>query len=215
MEKIPTIFQRGPDFRVVPEWKPECEWVASMSFATEKLDGTNVRVVVEADDENAMNITFYKRRNPSKEEKAAGAEPGYVQATVTDPADKHIWKAFAGSIEQITDYGEGEYFCEAVGPKIQGNPLGLPYPRLVCFATDEGPAHSGKIGLAVPTIPISRGNGRLTYESIRSVVLGTNSVYQASHGTDGDEPVKIEGLVFHHADGRMAKIKRKDFREDS
>lgn len=216
MQKIPTIFTRGPDFKVVPEWNPDCEWVASMSFATEKLDGTNVRVRLEIggdDGDVDQQLWLDKRRNPSKAEKAAGVEPGYVMASRNDPADKHIYRALDNTLDAIIAGGVGEYYCEAIGPKIQGNPLALPTPRLVCFATQDGPEHSGLIGDSVPTIPLKRGAGRLTFDMIRDVVLNTNSLYQAGHVElePLQPPAKIEGLVFHHHDGRMAKVKRKDF----
>src|SRR5690348_8976190 len=74
---------------------------------------------------------------------------------------------------------------ELVGPKINGNPERALGHRLVEHATAE------KLDLA-----------ERTFDAIRAAVL-------AAHAADG-----CEGIVFHAADGRMAKIKARDFRPD-
>src|SRR5437879_688969 len=96
MEKIPTLFVRDPENMkcVTHEVNPESAWVlAGHGTATIKKDGTNVRVTIE----NERCIHVEKRRNPSREEKANGAEPGYVDAHRDDPADQHIFAAVDNS----------------------------------------------------------------------------------------------------------------------
>lgn len=70
---------------------------------------------------------------------------------------------------------------EAIGPKIQGNPQGMKYHALRVVVPHD-------LRLELPDFP-------RTFDGIRSFLEG-----QA-----------IEGVVFHHPDGRMAKIKRRDF----
>lgn len=180
MNKIPTLFVRDPNnmSRVTREVTPGCEWVlAGEGCATRKWDGTNVRVTVSHG--CAMNLE--KRRNPTREEKAAGAEPGYVLASRDDPSDKHIFAA-----ADATDYlkwPDGAWSCEAIGPKIQGGADGEDW-RLVPFSL---PGYAEQAALA-EFMPRTWGN-------IRDILNASG----------------WEGIVWHHPDGRMAKIKRRDF----
>ena len=72
---------------------------------------------------------------------------------------------------------------ELIGPKVQGNPHLRPSHELISVVP---PAAELRLGL------IDCGR---TFEGIRLYLSET----------------PIEGLVFHHPDGRMAKIKRRDF----
>lgn len=180
MNKIPTLFIRDPQnmSRVTRDVTPGCEWVlAGEGVATRKFDGTNVSVTVAA----AKVVGVEKRRNPTREEKAAGAEPGYVQADRSDPSDKHIFAAVDAC--DFSDWPDGAWSCEAVGPKIQGGADGEG-PGLIPFSLDEF-----KIVMAIPD------GGPRDFDSIAETMAGTD----------------WEGIVWHHPDGRMAKIKRRDF----
>ncbi len=72
---------------------------------------------------------------------------------------------------------------ELCGPKINRNPEGYPEHRLV--------RHADAVPIDLPS---------LTWEDIRATV-------RALAEADG-----LEGIVWHHDDGRMAKIKARDFR---
>src|SRR5260221_30671 len=92
MEKIPTLFLRNPERMqlVTREVSPDAAWVLEgHGVPTVKKDGTNILVTVVA----GKLSHGEKRRNPTREEKAMGAEPGYVDASRDDPADKHIFAA--------------------------------------------------------------------------------------------------------------------------
>src|SRR5258706_138979 len=115
MDKIPTMFMRDPVnmSRVTREVTPGCEWVlAGEGRATVKRDGTNVRVTVSS----GKFVSLEKRRNPSREEKARGAEPRYVEARRDDPSDKHIFATVDAT--DFSDWPDGATSCEALGPKI-------------------------------------------------------------------------------------------------
>lgn len=70
---------------------------------------------------------------------------------------------------------------EAVGPKIQGNPEAFEAHALVCVVPPDSSLH-------LADVPRD-------FEGLRAYLSEQN----------------IEGIVFHHADGRLAKIKRRDF----
>lgn len=130
MQKIPTIFVRDterPQF-VTRTVTPGCEWVlAGEGIATRKFDGTNVRVTIV---DGKLQLVE-KRRNPTREEKALGAEPDYVVAEPDDPSNKHIMTAVNAT--DFTFWPNGAWSCEALGPKIQGGADGLP-ASLICFS---------------------------------------------------------------------------------
>ena len=184
MEKILTIFERGPGFVVIDEPKAGCEWVfAGEGKATEKLDGTNVRLTIRA----GQCVRLEKRRNPSKEQKAQGIKDGwYVDARDDADEDKWIFEAMRGT--DLSAWPDGEHSAEALGPKIQGNTLTL--QRNVCVP----------FNLEIPVFDIPDRS----FNSLRTVLEKLQSLYSPGN--------LAEGIVFHHPDGRRAKIKRKDFR---
>lgn len=183
MEKIPTIFERDDRFHVVDKPRAECEWVfAGAGRATEKLDGTNARLTVRS----GTIVRVEKRRNPSKAQKAAGIVDGwYVDTDEQGSEDKWLREAAANTV--VTSWPDGEHSVEALGPRIQGNPLGLAEHICVPF------------NLAVPDYQ----DAPRTYAELNEWLGTLESRYAPGH--------LAEGVVFHHPDGRRAKIKRKDF----
>src|SRR5438309_1943884 len=92
MEKIPTLFVRNPENMklVTRDVNPDAAWIFTANVVpTVKKDGMNIRVNVVLGGVASVE----KRRNPTREEKALGAEPGYVMANRDDPSDKHIFAA--------------------------------------------------------------------------------------------------------------------------
>lgn len=108
-------------------------------------------------------------------------DAAYVPCDRANPADRWAFEAFAAGHD-----GDGIY--ELVGPKIQGNP-------------QEHVSHT--LVRVVP--PSNRVKG--IDDEVRSAFYGRTF--------DGLrrwlEAHPVEGIVFHHPDGRMAKIKRRDF----
>ena len=184
MEKIPTIFDRGENFAVVPKPRAGCEWVfQDEGIATEKLDGTNIRLTVRAGEV----VRIEKRRNPTKPQKQRGIKDGWYVDAPKAPENQWIYEAV-----EHTDTGawpDGEHSCEALGPKIQGNPLELKEHICVPFNL---------------TVPRYEAVPR-TYEGLQTYLGELQSRYSPG--------ALAEGIVFHHPDGRRAKIKRKDFPE--
>ena len=71
---------------------------------------------------------------------------------------------------------------ELVGPKIQGNPEGFQFHLMLRHGAKGGPMSP------IPDVP-------RTFGALRDWLAGQD----------------IEGIVFHHPDGRMGKIKLRDF----
>lgn len=182
MEKIPTLFERDDRFRVVDRPRAECAWVfEGAGTGTEKLDGTNVRLTVRS----GLLVRVEKRRNPSKAQKHQGIVDGWYVDAAEGAEDK--WIQAAARNTDVSEWPDGEHPCEALGPRIQGNPLGLEEHRCVPF------------DVQVPTyedVPRS-------YDGLRDYLATLDSRFAPGH--------LAEGIVFHHPDGRRAKIKRRDF----
>lgn len=77
--------------------------------------------------------------------------------------------------------GKLDGIYEAVGPKIQGNP-------------DDFKNHT-LVRVVPPDPSLVTGVASRTFEGLRAFLSGN----------------VLEGIVFHHPDGRFAKIKRRDF----
>jgi len=91
----------------------------------------------------------------------------------------------------VSGWPDGEHSVEALGPHIQGNLLGLSKHLCVPF------------NLEVPVyVDVPRD-----FEGVRAFLSKLESRYAPGH--------LAEGIVFHHPDGRRAKIKRKDFAGNS
>lgn len=191
MRKIPTLFLRDPKdrSRLLPTVTPGCEWVLQgEGQATRKYDGTCVKV--------DKSGAWWARREvkPGKE-----APLNWVLEQHDDVTGKGVgWEP----IEQSSFY---KVFCEAhtnwygargdvqpspgtyelCGPKINGNPEGFHEHILVPHGTT-------RIHDIFPE--------DLTFEGLRSLL--TCGSYPSLHW---------EGIVWHHPDGRMAKLKVRDF----
>ena len=156
------------------------------AVATEKLDGMNVRATVR----NGSCVRLEKRRNPDKIQKQKGiVDPWYVDASEYESQDKHLFDALKNTV--LGDLPDGEWSGEALGPDIQGNPLGLPSNRIVFFTLGQAPIH-----LEIPT----------DFNGLKK--LFELNERPSSYGLGG---ARLEGFVWHHPDGRMFKIKAKDF----
>jgi hypothetical protein len=191
MNKIPTIFQRDENERryVTTEPTPGCEWVfAGEGTPTRKYDGTCVRYV---------GGNWWARR----EVKPGKTPPANYQPISTDeitsktigwePIEQSAFakfhaEALATIVDQYpihTPQDGGTY--ELVGPKVNGNPEKVGEHMLV------------RHGYCAAV-----GDDEL--KSLRRDHSGFGEWLAAHPGW--------EGIVFHHSDGRMAKIKARDFR---
>jgi hypothetical protein len=188
VRKIPTVFRRDPDDmrRVLPEVMSGCEWVlAGEGVARRKFDGTCVGLDTGgwwARREVKPGKATPDRFMPLSLDEATGKTVGW------EPVDQSAFaRWFREAFEGDPRYegirgGYAHGTYELCGPKINGNPEGFERHTLVL--------HVDAACLDVPD---------LSFDGIRKAVLAF-----------GDEG--IEGVVWHHPDGRMAKLKARDFR---
>ncbi len=191
MRKIPTLFAR--DFTARPAYvteqvTPGCEWVtAGEGVATRKYDG----VCCMLDDRG----DWWARREikPGK-----SAPPNYVLVEADpetgkrvgwEPVDQSGFAKWHADALQVVRAAGGSVAVpwqpgtfELIGPRVNGNPEGGSFHVLVRHAMAE-----------VIDAPDR------SFTEIRATVL-------ALRAKDA-----CEGIVFHHPDGRMAKIKARDF----
>lgn len=184
MRKIPTLFLRDYDARpahVLPVVHPECLWV---------LNGGGV--ATRKWDGTCTMLDEHGRWWARREVKPGKAAPeGFVQEQYDAVTGKQVgWEPMAQSAfakfhaEAMTHtIHEDPGTYELIGPKINGNPEGYPHHVLVPHGW----------------IPWSEqgdfAQAPRTYAALREWLAAR----------------PYEGIVWHHRDGRMAKLKRKDF----
>ena len=185
MKKIPTLFQRASHWTVRDAVTPGCEWVfEGQGIGTRKLDGTCCMT---------KDGALYKRRTL----RGGVMVANFIPATGYDPKTRKqegwvpVWQKDRYHLEAWAwlrkRYGQYERDIpndtwELIGPKVQGNPEGALTHILV--------SHGSPFGMILPPVPVD-------FDGLKQ--------FLAKHD--------IEGIVWHHlsGDGRMAKIKGKDF----
>jgi hypothetical protein len=189
--KVGVINKYIEDLAAVVNGTP-ASFLQKECFATEKVDGTNVRLTVR----NGILVRLEKRRNPSKVQKKLGIKnPWYVDADEYGPEDKYIWDAARST--DLRYSLDGEWSGEAVGPKIQGNPLKLNQHRVVLFSD----------GLV---------RAKLSFKNVPATFNELREWLPKQQSNVGNDLCGIEGIVwwyegvqgFHPA----YKIKCKDFK---
>ncbi len=188
MRKIPTIFDRNFETnRRVNEKLIVTGFDFQNAIATEKLDGTNVRITVR----NHTVVRVEKRRNPDKNQKNSGiTDPWYVDANEKDKGDSYIFEALENT--DFSTVPDGEWSAEALGEKIQGNTLNITGHTLFFFSL---PDWLEKVKYNdVPT----------DFEGLKAWLPQQKTKFGNDTG--------IEGIVWHDLKtGEMCKIKVKDF----
>lgn len=191
MRKIKTLFRRDPADRrfVLPEVEPGCEWViAGEGSATRKYDGTCVAYLPDLDPTvhpaaaGALDGWWARR-----EVKGDGVRPDHFVEVDADPTTGKVvgWEPAEAS-------GFARYLAQAV-EAITGPPEPGTY-ELIGPKVNRDPERIGK------HIVIRHGAAVLVdaprdYEGLRE--------WLHAH--------PFEGVVWHHPDGRMVKVKRRDF----
>lgn len=110
-------------------------------------------------------------------------DAAYVPCDRSNPADKWAYEAF----DALAHRDDAIY--ELIGPKVQGNPQKVRSHQLI------------RVVPPLPTLIIAALGADYKDQIVRTFD-GLRAYFQ-SH--------EVEGLVFHHPDGRLAKIKRRDF----
>lgn len=194
MRKIPTLFVRDENDRryVTCEVTPGCEWVlAGEGRATRKYDGTCVM--------------FDGQRWWARREVKTGkqAPNGWVEVGRDETTGKAVgW-------EPIEQSSFAKYHAEA---------LGSPYGVVIDYPRDT-PVTGGTYELVGPKV-----NGNPERVPDRHLLVRHGYTAAVDHQEMASMPLDFEGLaawlsahpdwegiVWHHDDGRMAKLKRRDF----
>lgn len=184
MNKIPTVFERdwdGDRSRVLDIPAAGCEWVFAGEGVATRKLDGTCCMVREGD--------LYKRH----EVRPGKAWPPGFEAVENDGRTGKVigWVPVHDDRPEDRWHREGlanrlltalDGTYELLGPKVQGNPEGLSEHQLV--------AHTDAPPYIVPR----------TFVGMRDLLREL-----------ADNGQGVEGFVFHHDDGRMAKIKSKDF----
>lgn len=184
MQKIISLFQRNyeGDRQVRDEVTPGAEWViAGEGVATRKWDGTCCMI---------KDTSFYKRYDAKN-----GKKPpeGFIPAQEPDPVTGH----WPGWILINPDNKEDRWHVDAYNYWYDSN-TGL----VLLDGTYElvGPKINGNPEQLYAHLLIEHGKDII--ENLPRTFYHISS-YLSVAG--------IEGIVWHHPDGRMVKIKAKDF----
>ena len=189
MKKMPCLFVRefhGRDFTITSQVAPGCEWVlAGEGKATRKWDGTSCAII---------NGELYKRYDAKKDRKTGQYKTppeGAIPCGDADPLTGH-WPHWV----KVEERPEDQHHLKAwEALELWEDELDDGTYELV------GPGVNGNHdGFKVLTFQrhgeaLVGLEGPLTFEGIREYLRETH----------------IEGIVFHHPDGRMVKIRRDDF----
>ncbi|MGI0059279.1 MAG: RNA ligase family protein [Nitrosotalea sp.] len=194
MPKLESPFIRVKDkhdnYFVTPEIAMGYEWVFNDDdvLATEKLDGTNVSIVMEDGQIKSIwnrteRIPFF---NKGKNFITKGVLESYIRG--------------------YTNFSDGQYFGELIGEKVQGNPYSITGNLWIPFSTYAQKHLSYKSWNKYPK----------TYDSIsRWFEEDLFSLFMAKHrGSINGEMFRQfpEGIVFiKTSTGQMAKLRRDMF----
>lgn len=189
MKKIPTLFVRDPQDRkhVLNEITPGCEWVIDgEGLPTRKFDGTCVML--------NMQGQWWTRREVKD---GKSAPPGY-------------W---------------AEQYDEVTGKTVGWEPAeGSSFAKYLREAVDNMPWHWSVLRTVSCWVPIS-GTYELCGPKINANPEGYTQHVLVPHGQEIISGLPrdfeglagwlresdFEGIVWHHPDGRMTKLKKRDF----
>lgn len=195
MHKIPTLYTR--DFHhnngryVTDELTPGCEWVlAGEGIPTRKYDGT---CVMRDQDGRWWARREVKRGKPLPAEFMTVSTDETTGKTVGwEPAiNSSFWKYLREALDSAdpSTLDEGTY--ELCGPKINGNPEGYDHHTLIRHADAE----------------------KATPEKYQAVLPGADLTITPKDLVRQARMLGWEGIVWHHPDGRMAKLKVRDLQD--
>lgn len=192
MKKIPTLFVRDYSRQpaiVTPEVTPGCEWVINgEGVATYKYDGTCCMV---------RDGKIFKRYDAKRFtiDKKTGKRSEY---------DRQPPESFepAQDVDEITGHQPG-WIPVGDGPEDQWHRQ--------AFESQKSDLPDGTYELCGPKI----GTNRERCTEHQLLLHGALTIQQVPRDFDGLRDFlhgrEFEGVVFHHPDGRMCKIKVKDF----
>jgi hypothetical protein len=184
MKKIPTVFERdwdGDRSRVIDKVHPGCEWV---------LAGEGV-ATRKYDGTSCMvsgGILFKRREIKAEQVAEKGFPSGWIEADHDIETDKYVGWVPVG--EGPEDRAHREALPPAVGATLPDGTYELLGPKV-----QGNPEKYGNHWLLAHREAERFEDAPRTFAELRAWL----------------EPRDIEGVVWHHPDGRMAKLKKRDF----
>lgn len=186
MKKIISLFQRNyeTDHLVRDEIVPGAEWViAGEGIATRKYDGTCCLI---------RNGLLYKRYDAKR---GKTPPPGFEPAQEPDPVTGH-WPGWIAVGDEPDSRWHREAFAQL---RLDNRETGIQDGTYELIGPKVN-ANPERFSMHV-LIPHDPRYSRLTAPPARTF----ETIQDWFTGAD------IEGIVWHHPDGRMVKIKKKDF----
>lgn len=190
MQKIPTLFVRDPDdmSRVTDEVREDCGWVLlGEGVATRKYDGWCCKVDPDG--------SFWKR---AEVKRGRLPQPEFVEVERDEVTGKRVGWVPVG------EGPEDRWFREAYERSRHGIQPPLPQPRPL----------PGTYELCGPKV---QGNPEGFSAHLLISHAGAQELPDCPVDVDGIKKfvasLPHEGVVWHHPDGRMAKLKARDLRE--
>lgn len=187
MPKLECPFIRkevNGNYIVVDEINPGYEWVFEDDsvLAIEKLNGTNVSVVIV----EGQVVEVYNRKG---------------RIPFINKGKKWIIEGLLNSKERgyLENLGDGQHFGELIGPRVNGNPYDLDEHFWIPFETFCQKHLKYK----------SWGKYPKDFNTISEWFKKDLIPLYAS--MKGNRNGFVEGIVFTHKDGRMAKLRRDMF----
>jgi len=174
---------------------PDLLWVFEDPevYAMEKLDGTNVSVVIE----NGILTEVWNRKNLVTKLHNFNTDDEYWENT---EGFNHVSEAIDNSIDFTENLSDGQHFGECIGLGIQNNPMDIPDKRWVPFLT------YGKENLVYDdwsTLPKD-------FESISNYMRNLKSKYYSIQHPGKEE--YAEGIILYRpSTGERAKLRRDMF----
>ena len=173
------------EYVVTPEIAEGYDWVFKDESvrAIEKLHGTCVSVIVE----NGVISSFWNRT---------------ARLLFFNKGKRFITDGLLNAHERgYCDLPDGQWFGEVIGPKVNGNPYNLTENIWIPFKTYSWNKLYYK----------SWGKYPKDFDSISRWFKDLMPLYSIKkHGMDYDKHF-VEGVVFTHQDGRMAKLRKDMF----
>lgn len=198
MKKIPSVFQRNyeTDRQCRDEVVEGCEWVlAGEGIATIKWDGTCCLI------KNGRLYRRYDRKltKAAHKQKRAGKTGPWVESDCKPAPDG--WIACEPEPNQHTGHWPG-WLLVGDEPESEWH-----REAFANFDIDQGPGTYELVGPKVQGNPHGLESHTLWKHGTIIVTVVRNYAAIRDHLSN----LEREGIVFHHPDGRMAKVKRRDF----
>ena len=186
MPKLQSPFKRkmvGNDYLVYDEIEEGYDWVFNDEsvMAIEKLHGTNVSITIE---EGAVTAVFNRTE----------------RIPFITKGKSWIIKGILNSKERgyLEFLGDGQHFGELIGPRVNKNPYKLEEHLWIPFS-----------GFCQKHLKYKCwGKYPKTFDSISEWFKELMPLYTCMKG---DKEGFVEGIVFTHEDGRMAKLRKDMF----